>query len=207
MAALTSLMTRFSAGEDSWLTRCRSNGPRVASPEAPSLSRLWAGFAPRHLISKRHLPVAGWLNGRLPEGGQAPADGTKTDRLLAEGLRRGRRLTGGRRAPSESVPSSRGQDRARLQHSPSPPNPGLGVATVPRTGGDLRTARHCCHSILDVALVRRSPVPTTACRYGLQAAGPTRQREPGRRHSLTSRTQGRPISSRRPAPPSRSVRH
>ena len=53
---------------------------------------------------KRRLPVAGWLNGRLPEDGRAPADGTKTGRLLADGLRRGRLLAGGHPAPSESAP-------------------------------------------------------------------------------------------------------
>ena len=38
-----------------------------------------------------------------------------------------------------------------------------------------------CHIYPDVAPSRRSPVPTMACRYGPQVAGPTRQEEPGRR--------------------------
>lgn len=151
---------------------CRSNGPRVASLEPPSFSRLWAGFAPRNLILKRRLPVADWLNDRLSEDGQAPTDDTKTGRLLADGLQRGRRLAGGHPASLESAPSSRGQDRVRLQRSSSPPNLGLDMAAVPRTRGDLRTAQHCCHSLLDVTPDRRSPVPHDDLSVQLVGGGP-----------------------------------
>ena len=109
--------------------------------------------------------------------------------------------------PSKSAPPLRRQDRMWLQCSSSPPYPGQGAATMPRTGKHLRTTRHCYRSTLDVTPVRQRLAPTMAYRYGLQVAGPTRQREPGGRQSLASRTRGRPASSRRPTPLSGSVHH
>ena len=68
------------------------------------------------------------------------------------------------------------------------------MATVLRTDGDLRTTEHCAISTLTPFRAGGVLFPTTAYRYGLQAAGPTRQREPGGRQNLTSRTRGRPAS-------------
>ena len=130
---------------------------------------------------KRRLLVAGWLmrpaSRRRPSSGRQHQDGPAPSRRPPERPAPSRRPT----APLEFAPPLRRHDRVRLQYSPSPPYPGPGVATVLRTGGDLRPARHYCHSAPDVTPVKRSPAPTTACRYGLKTAGPTRQREPGRR--------------------------
>ena len=51
------------------------------------------------------------------------------------------------------------------------------------------------------------PAPTTACRYGSQAAGPTRQRGPGWRPSLASRIQGDLAPGGQPDPSSRPEHH
>ena len=45
-----------------------------------------------------------------------------------------------------------------------------------RIDGDLRPARHCCHAYPDLNTRGRRTVPTTACLYGPETAGPTRQR-------------------------------
>ena len=52
---------------------------------------------------------------------------------------------------------------------------GTGMATMLRTGGDLHTAGHCAMSPLTSLQAGGTLFPTTACRYGLPAAGPTWQ--------------------------------
>ena len=49
------------------------------------------------------------------------------------------------------------------------------MATVRRIAGDLHPARHCCHACPDLSPRGRRTVPTTACLYDPETAGPTRQ--------------------------------
>ena len=65
---------------------------------------------------------------------------------------------------------------------PTPrPLPRAGMATARRTWEDLPAAWHCCPAGPDISITVPGPAPTTACLYGLEAAGPTSQRDLGRR--------------------------
>ena len=55
------------------------------------------------------------------------------------------------------------------------------MATTRRTREDLCAAWHYCRAGPDISTTVPSPAPTTACLYGLEAAGPTSQRDLGRR--------------------------
>ena len=55
------------------------------------------------------------------------------------------------------------------------------MATTRRTREDLPPAWHCCPAGPDISMTVPGPAPTTACLYGLEAAGPTSQRDLGRR--------------------------
>ena len=78
--------------------------------------------------------------------------------------------------------SSKGRDRGVATVNPTPrPLPRAGMATARRTGEDLPAAWHCCPAGPDISTTVPSPAPTTACLYGLEAAGPTSQRDLGRR--------------------------
>ena len=65
---------------------------------------------------------------------------------------------------------------------PTPrPLPRAGMATTRRTWVDLPAAWHCCPAGPDISTTIPGPAPTTTCLYGLEAAGPTSQRDLGRR--------------------------
>ena len=55
------------------------------------------------------------------------------------------------------------------------------MATTRRIREDLRAAWHCCPAGPDISTTVPGPAPTSACLYGLEAAGPTSQRDLGRR--------------------------
>ena len=55
------------------------------------------------------------------------------------------------------------------------------MATARRTREDLPAAWHCYPAGPDVSIIVPSPAPMMACLYGLEAAGPTSQRDLGRR--------------------------
>ena len=119
---------------------------------------------------------------------------------LVGGFQRSQPLAVGPWRPRSLRPHQERQDKEWLQCSPSLPNLGIRVAIVHRTGGDLRPARHCCHSTPDITTSRRSPAPTRACRHGPGRTGPTDSREPGRRlepHQSDPREVG-PQQSARP---------
>ena len=65
---------------------------------------------------------------------------------------------------------------------PTPrPLPRAGMAKAPRTWEDVPVAWHCCPAGPDISTTVPGPAPTTACLYGLEAAGPTSQRDLERR--------------------------
>ena len=65
---------------------------------------------------------------------------------------------------------------------PTPrPLPRVGMATARRTWEDLPAVWHCCPAGPDISTTVPGPAPTTACLYGPGAAGPTSQRDHGRR--------------------------
>ena len=65
---------------------------------------------------------------------------------------------------------------------PTPrPLPRAGMATTRCTRRDLRAAWHCCRAGPDISAEGPNLAPTTACLYGLEAVGPSSQRDLGRR--------------------------
>ena len=70
------------------------------------------------------------------------------------------------------------------------------MATVHRIDGDLHLAWHCCHAYPDLSPCGRRTVPTTACLYGPETAGPTRQwgyRRRQERHKTDPLGVGQPL--------------
>ena len=83
--------------------------------------------------------------------------------------------------PTNPMTSSRGTGQGSgYSEAHSRPLPRAGMATVRRTPEDLRAAWRCCHAGPDISTVGPNPAPMTACLYGLEAAGPTSQRDLGR---------------------------
>ena len=89
---------------------------------------------------------------------------------------------------------------------PTPrPLPMAGMATACRTWEDLPAAWHCCPAGPDISTIVPSPVRTTACLYGLEAAGPTSQRDLRRRrgHRQSDPSGVGPGESAEPSPGAR----
>ena len=93
-------------------------------------------------------------------------------RLLESDFQRGRLLAVARGALKVCAlikETRRGTATVQAFH----PNPGTGVAIVPRTGGDLRTTRHYYLSPHTSHLTGGVLFPRRPVRYGLQTVGPT----------------------------------
>ena len=130
-----------------------------------------AGCAPQDPRTKSRLLRSRWQGDRLHAHGRVP--GT-TSREAGFGESSG--------DSSKPMTSSKGTGQRRgYSEAHSRPLPRAGMATTCRTWEDLRVAWHYCPAGPDISTTVPSPAPTMACLYGLEAAGPTSQRDIGRR--------------------------
>ena len=150
---------------------CRSNGPRVGQPESHNLSRHRGRLRPSRPQGEEPSPEES--TARRPTARSRPSSRDDFQRSRLWGV--GRRL-------QQIMTSSKGTgQRCGYSEAHSRPLPRAGMARARRTREDLRAAWHCCPAGPDISTTVPSPAPTTACLYGLEAVGPTSQRDLGRR--------------------------